>query len=255
MPLALVVGGTDSSGGAGVSADLLTLAAHGVHGMLAVTAVTAQGIGGLQRRTDLSADVVAAQLGAAMALGPGVVKSGMLASRDAAVALAVALESAAATPYVCDPLFAATSGESLLDPAAVEVVREKLLPRATVCTPNVVEAALLTGGSPSARVDVLADGVLALGPVWVLVTGGDADATDLLAGADGTRVALRAQRVPTVFTRGTGCTLASALAARLVRGEDVPAAVRAAKGFVTAGLLASYPLAPDYGTLRRWRDT
>ncbi|HVV30666.1 MAG TPA: hydroxymethylpyrimidine/phosphomethylpyrimidine kinase [Mycobacteriales bacterium] len=257
VPAALAVGGTDSSGGAGLAADLLTFAAHGVHGLLAVTAVTAQDMSGVRGRTDLPAAAVAAQLEAAAACGPVVAKSGMLATASAACALADALDGAlAGVPLVLDPVIRATAGSRLLDVDAVGVLRERLLARALVCTPNLDEASALTGVSDPRSSEIL-DALLALGPRWVLLTGGHRTGApdDMLAGADGTRLVLPGVRVPTAYDRGTGCTLASALAARLARGDDVPTAARTAKEFVTAALRGSYPLRGRYGVPRRWRAT
>lgn len=258
VPIALAVGGTDSSGGAGLAADLITFGAHGVHGLLVVTAVTAQGPGGVRHRLDLPGESVTAQLEAAAELSPVIVKSGMLATADGASALSGFLARHPALRYVCDPVLAASSGEPLLCDEGIRVLREQLVPRSLVCTPNLAEAAALTGGSPADGARVLADKLLALGARWVVVTGGDqrsgADVHDLLVGTDGTRVLMKHERVETKYDRGTGCTFASALAARIAHGDSMHDAVGAATRFVRLGLRYSYPLSAGYGAPRRWPE-
>lgn len=249
-PVVLVVAGTDSSGGAGVAADLLALADLGVHGLLAVTAVTAQDDTGMRGSWPLPGAAVRAQLVAALRLRPAVVKTGMLAG--AAAAEAVRDLVPAGLPMVVDPVLAASSGAPLLDPAGVAALRELVVPRATVLTPNLAEAEALTG-LPAAGDEELVEGLLALGPRWVLLTGGhrQGEPVDLLAGPDGFRHRLAGSRVDTRYDRGTGCLLASSLAAGLARGEPVPAAAARAKRAVSHALAAGYPLARGYGVPRR----
>jgi hydroxymethylpyrimidine/phosphomethylpyrimidine kinase len=246
----LTIAGSDSGGGAGIQADLKTMLALGVHGMSAVVAVTAQNSLGVQGIWDLPPEAVRAQIRSVVDdIGVDAVKTGMLSSPDL-VSLVAAELARVDTPVVVDPVGVSKHGNVLLDPAAVGVVRTALLPRATVVTPNLDEVRLLTGVevADEAGLRKAADALLALGPRWVLVKGGHlrGDAVDLLT--DGTdEVVLRASRVGSRHTHGTGCTLASAIAAGLAHGETVPAAVRAAKAFVTGALAAGFPLGAGIG--------
>ncbi len=227
----LTIAGSDSSGGAGIQGDLATLRAFGVHGTSAVTCVTAQNSRGVHGWWPLPVEAVRAQIRAVLDdIGAGAVKVGMLGT--AAVAAAVADELAAyGGPVVVDPVCASSYGDPLLDPDALTVLREQILPLATVVTPNLAEAALI-------------------GPVgcWLLVTGGHADgpATDVLTGPGG-RHEFTAERVGNPHAHGTGCALSSAIAARLALGDDVPAAVAAAKEYVTAAIRGGYPLGGGIG--------
>ncbi len=250
MKRALTVAGSDSGGGAGIQADLKTMLACGVHGMSVLTAVTAQNSVGVQGAWDLPVEAVVAQLDSVLTdLGADAVKTGMLSSPALVAAVADRLRAVAA-PLVVDPVGVSKHGDSLLAPEAVEVLRRRLLPLATVVTPNVAEVELLTGVRVRSEDDLLAgaEAVLALGPWWVLVKGGHlpGDAVDLLT--DGASVHLfRAPRLDNQHTHGTGCTLASAIASRLALGDDVPAAVAAAKDYVTGAIRGGFALGAGIG--------
>ena len=236
MKRVLTVAGSDSGGGAGISADLKTMLALGVHGMNVLAAVTAQNSLGVQGAWDLPVEAVLAQLDSVLSdIGVDAVKTGMLSSPALVSAVAGRLRSVAA-PLVVDPVGVSKHGDSLLAAEAVAVLREELIPLATVVTPNLLEVQQLTGVRVRSEAELRAgaEAVLALGPAWVLVKGGhlSGDAVDLLT--DGTEVhVLRAPRLDNRHTHGTGCTLASAIASRLALGDDVPAAVAAAKDYVT----------------------
>jgi hydroxymethylpyrimidine/phosphomethylpyrimidine kinase len=246
----LTVAGSDSGGGAGIQADLKTMLALGVHGMSALTAVTAQNSVGVQGAWDLPVQAVRAQLDSVLDdIGVDAVKTGMLSSAELVAAVAARLAGVAA-PLVVDPVGVSKHGAPLLQDDAVDVLRRELVPLATVVTPNLPEVEMLTG----VRVDDeqgLREGALAvldLGPRWVLVKGGHLtdDAVDLLT--DGTtEVRVRAPRLDNRHTHGTGCTLASAIASRLALGDDVPSAMRAAKRYVTGALRSGFPLGQGIG--------
>jgi hydroxymethylpyrimidine/phosphomethylpyrimidine kinase len=247
----LAVGGSDSSGGAGIQADVKTLHALGVHASTVVTAVTAQSSTDVLDVHDVPVDSIRAQLSAVLGdLGADVVKTGMLSSAGAVLALAEALQG---QPLVIDPVGVSSTGRSLLTPAALGLLRTRLLPLATVVTPNLAEVAALTGlvVEDEAGLQEAAEAVHALGPRWVLVKGGHlpGQPTDLLY--DGkAALLLRGDRIPTRHTHGTGCTLASALAAHLALGDDVPTAARKAKEFVADALRRGYPLGAGPGPVR-----
>ncbi|MBL7497007.1 bifunctional hydroxymethylpyrimidine kinase/phosphomethylpyrimidine kinase [Frankia sp. CNm7] len=258
-PRVLAIAGSDSGGGAGIQADLKTATAFGVHGMTAVTAVTAQNSVGVQGVWELPVAAVRAQIASVVDdIGVDAVKTGMLATPELVRAVAEELTGLAA-PLVVDPVGVSKHGHRLLEPAAVSVLRELLLPLATVTTPNLDEVALLTGVEVRDEAGLwrAARAMLDLGPRWVLVKGGHlpGEAVDLLT--DGaTEVVLRAARADNRHTHGTGCTLASALASGLATGLDVPSATRAAKDYVTGALGAGYALGAGIGPVDhgwRWR--
>ncbi|MEU5277802.1 bifunctional hydroxymethylpyrimidine kinase/phosphomethylpyrimidine kinase [Streptomyces asoensis] len=249
-PRVLTVAGSDSGGGAGIQADLKTMLALGVHGMSVVTAITAQNSLGVQGAWELPADAVRAQYRSVVDdIGVRAVKTGMLASAELVETVAELLAGTAA-PVVVDPVGVSKHGDPLLAASALDAVRTALLPRATVATPNLDEVARLTGvrvGSEEQLRDAAA-AVLAYGPRWALIKGGHlpGDAVDLLT--DGHEEHwLRAPRHDNRHTHGTGCTLASAIAAHLAKGDSVPEAVRAAKAYVTGAIAAGFALGAGIG--------
>jgi hydroxymethylpyrimidine/phosphomethylpyrimidine kinase len=244
-PIAVTIAGSDSGGGAGIQADLKTFAALGVYGASVVTALTAQNTRGVTAIHDVPADFVAAQIDAVFSdLKVRAVKIGMLSQPETIEAVADGLVRHDQTAVVLDPVMVATSGDRLLAPRAVEVLRRVLIPRALVITPNLPEAAALLE-APLARSEVemreQGERLLALGARAVLVKGGHdtgPESVDLLV--EPTRMTrLAASRVETENTHGTGCTLSSAVAAGLAKGLDLMASVRAAKDYVTAALGAA----------------
>ncbi|WP_232794347.1 bifunctional hydroxymethylpyrimidine kinase/phosphomethylpyrimidine kinase [Pseudofrankia saprophytica] len=260
-PRVLAIAGSDSGGGAGIQADLKTAAAFGVHGMTAVTAVTAQNSVGVQGAWELPAEAVRAQIVSVVGdIGVDAVKTGMLATPELVRVVAEELRGISA-PLVVDPVGVSKHGHRLLEPAAVSVLRDLLLPLATVTTPNLDEVALLTGVQVRDEAGLwrAAEAMLGLGSRWVLVKGGHlpGEAVDLLT--DGTtEIVLRADRADNRHTHGTGCTLASAIAAGLAMGLDVPAAARAAKDYVTGALRTGFALGAGIGPVDhgwRWRAT
>ncbi|MGW2835157.1 bifunctional hydroxymethylpyrimidine kinase/phosphomethylpyrimidine kinase [Streptomyces sp. NPDC001286] len=249
-PRVLTVAGSDSGGGAGIQADLKTMLALGVHGMSVVTAVTAQNSLGVQGAWELPAEAVRAQYRSVVDdIGVQAVKTGMLASAEL-VALVAELIAGTDAPAVVDPVGVSKHGDPLLAESALDSMRERLLPVATVATPNLDEVAQLTGVRVQSEDELrkAAEAVLAYGPKWVLIKGGHlpGDAVDLLT--DGSREHwLRAPRYDNRHTHGTGCTLASAIASQLAKGQPVPEAVRAAKEYVTGAIAAGFALGGGIG--------
>lgn len=246
-PIALTIAGSDSSGGAGIQADLKTFSALGVYGASVITALTAQNTTGVEGVFPVPPDFVLAQMRAVMSdLDVGAIKTGMLA--NAAIVEAVATElRAAARPVVVDPVMVATSGDLLLEADAVAAVRERLLPLALVVTPNLPEAARLTDTPEARSVEAMVEQgrqILAFGPRAVLVKGGHSagrEAVDMLVTADDA-TSFTGPRIDTRHTHGTGCTLSSAIAALLARGLPLAEAVGRAKTYVRLGLEAGRDL-------------
>ncbi|MGW7440997.1 bifunctional hydroxymethylpyrimidine kinase/phosphomethylpyrimidine kinase [Streptomyces sp. NPDC054849] len=261
-PLCLTVAGSDSGGGAGIQADLKTMLALGVHGMSVVTAVTAQNSLGVRGAWELPAEAVTAQYRAVVDdIGVQAVKTGMLSSA-VLVETVAGLLAATSAPAVVDPVGVSKHGDALLASSALDAVRKELLPRATVATPNLDEVAQLTGVLVETEDDMrrAADAILGFGPQWALIKGGHLaahgdEAVDLLT--DGTEERwLRAPRHDNRHTHGTGCTLASAVAAGLAKGLAVPEAVTAAKEYVTGAIAAGFALGGGIGPVDhawRWR--
>lgn len=237
-PIALTIAGSDSSGGAGIQADLKTFTALGVYGASVITAITAQNTTGVQAVLTLPADIIAAQIASvASDLAVSAIKTGMLADSTTVETVADGLARFADVPLVVDPVMVATSGDVLLAPDAIDAVRTRLFPLATVVTPNLHEAARLLEGSVATSFDEMQSQgrrLLALGPKAVLMKGGHgvgSEATDILVLPSGS-LRFDAPRIATSNTHGTGCTLAAAIAARLAEGDSLPSAVKAAKDFV-----------------------
>jgi hydroxymethylpyrimidine/phosphomethylpyrimidine kinase len=240
-PRALSVAGSDSGGGAGIQADLKTFSALGVYGMTAITAVTVQNTKGVSGYEALSPTTVGEQIRAVVTdIGVDAAKTGMLASAAIVQAAADALAETGVPNLVVDPVFVSKHGHALLEEDAVRALRDRILPLATIVTPNLPEATGLAGFEVSSR-DLMPDAaetILAMGPRAVLVKGGHLegpDADDLFF--DGDRMEwISAERIDTSHTHGTGCTLSSAIAAHLARGAALPEAVRAGKAFVTEAI-------------------
>jgi hydroxymethylpyrimidine/phosphomethylpyrimidine kinase len=259
MRTALTIAGSDSGGGAGIQADLLTFAAHGVFGLSAITAVTAQSSERIVRVYALPADMVAAEIDAVIEdFGTDTVKIGMLATSDIASAVADALVRHRLSHVVLDTVLGSTSGTPLLDAPGIEVLRSRLFPLADVMTVNLAEARVFTGMDVRTVADAHAAAreLLRQGARSVIVKGGHLDGPPVDVFHDGRVVEeLRAARIDTRHTHGTGCTFASAIAARLALGESVIAAARLAKGYVTGAIAHAPGLGRGQGPLAHfWRD-
>ena len=244
-PTALTIAGSDSGGGAGIQADLKTFSALGVYGASAITALTAQNTQGVFGIAKVEPAFVAAQINAVFAdIRVDAVKIGMLGSPETIEAVAAALERYRPRAIVLDPVMVAKSGDKLLEDRAVDALKTRLLPLATVVTPNLPEAAVLLGTAPPAGRRLM-PGVAArlqgLGAANVLLKGGHLDGEDspdlLMHG--GELHWFEGRRTPTRNTHGTGCTLSSAVAAFLARGLPLSAAVGEAKRYVGAAIKAA----------------
>jgi hydroxymethylpyrimidine/phosphomethylpyrimidine kinase len=238
-PAVLSIAGSDSGGGAGVQADLKALARCGVHGMTAITAITAQNTVGVSGVEAVSAEMIVAQVRAvAEDIGVDAVKVGMLGTAETVDAVVEALALVGQAPVVVDPVMVAESGAVLLDEEARRALVERLLPLATVVTPNIPEAQALTGGEEGESQEDLAREVLALGPRSVVVTGGHSEqVVDLFF--DGVEaVAITGERYPEGSSHGSGCTHSSALAAFLAHGKHPLRAAQDAREVASAAVAA-----------------
>jgi hydroxymethylpyrimidine/phosphomethylpyrimidine kinase len=254
MRTALTIAGSDSSGGAGIQADLKTFAAFGIYGVSAITAVTAQSTRGIEAALALAADFVTAQIEAVAGdFTIDATKIGMLANAAIVEAVAAAIAELDLPLVIVDPVLVSSSGERLLDEDGVRALCAELLPRARVVTPNIPEAEALSGGSIESMADVYeaARRIHDLGPGAVIITGGHGHEKGLGLRAEGSEVVdllfdghtfheLRASRVESPHTHGTGCTFASAIAAGLALGRELPEAAARAQQYV-AGAIAHAP--------------
>ncbi len=230
IPVALTVAGSDSGGGAGIQADLKAFARCGVHGTCAITALTAQNTVGVDAVAAVAPEMIVAQVRAVVEdIGVDAVKVGMLGDEPTIDAVVEALGLVGDVPVVVDPVMVAASGAQLLDPDAKAALIERILPLATVATPNLPEARQLAGLGKGAEAPELARAIQALGPRAVIVTGGHApDGADVLYDGDGV-LRIEGPRYPEGASHGSGCTHSSALAAFLARGFELPEAARWAR--------------------------
>ncbi len=254
VPVALTIAGSDSGAGAGIQADLKTFAAHGVYGVCAITAITAQNTLGVSAVEVVSGDVVRAQIQAVMAdFAVRAAKTGMLATADLVRLVATAVRDLRVPNLVVDPVMIAKSGDTLLADDAVESMRTALLPLAAVVTPNLPEAEALAGMAIRSEGDVeeAARRIAALGPGAVVVKGGHADAPDIVDVLfDGVSVRRFPQpRVPGSATHGTGCTFAAAIAAHLAHGRSLADAVPVAQRYVAGAIAAAPGLGQGHGPM------
>jgi hydroxymethylpyrimidine/phosphomethylpyrimidine kinase len=252
-PIAVTIAGSDSGGGAGIQADLKTFSALGVYGASVITALTAQNTRGVTGIHDVPPAFIAAQIDAVFSdLKVNAVKIGMLSQVATIEEVAVGFDRHRQRNVVLDPVMVATFGDRLLKPDAIDSLRRLLIPRALLITPNLPEAAALLDTEIAEDEAVMrhqARRLLRLGAKAVLIKGGHGsgpESVDLLVDADGDE-RLSAARVLTKNTHGTGCTLSSAIAAGLAKGQPLRDAVRAAKSYVTAAIAAADRLAIGSG--------
>jgi hydroxymethylpyrimidine/phosphomethylpyrimidine kinase len=253
IPVALTIAGSDSSGGAGIQADLKSFAALGVYGASVITALTAQNTRGVSGVHPVPPDFVTAQIDAVFAdLDVKAVKIGMVAQSATIDAIVAGLTRWSPHHVVLDPVMVATSGASLLAAEAVSGLRTKLVPRAALITPNLPEAAALLDeaiAESEGAIERQGRRLLAMGCGAVLIKGGHgqgAESIDYLFSGNGT-VALAAPRVATHNTHGTGCSLSSAIAAGLAKGEALETAVRHAKAWISAAIEGADRLKVGHG--------
>jgi len=252
-PIALTIAGSDSGGGAGVQADLKTFTVLGVYGMSALTAITSQNTVGVSRAEILAPELVVSQIRDVVSdIGCDAAKTGMLGNAAVVEAVAEAVRETNIEPLVVDPVMVAKSGDPLLADEAVGALREKLLPLATVVTPNIPEAERLAGREIGSVDEMIAAAreIGALGPKAVVVKGGHLEgvAVDILwlAGSDDVHH-LTAPRLPARNTHGTGCVFSAAITAELAKGRSILEAVRKAKLFVTEAIRYGLPIGSGHG--------
>jgi hydroxymethylpyrimidine/phosphomethylpyrimidine kinase len=249
---ALTIAGSDSGGGAGIQADLKTFAALGVYGMTAITAVTVQNTTGVSGYQALRAAIVRDQIVAvATDIGVDAAKTGMLATAEIVEAVAGAIEELSLPNLVVDPVFVSKHGHALLEPDAVDALRSRILPLATLVTPNLPEAGGLAGFGVRTEEDMrmAAEMIRSMGPRAVLVKGGhrESDRADDLF-FDGDRLLwIEGVRLSTPNTHGTGCVLSAAIAGYLAGGDELLVAVRRGKAFVTAAIRHSLAIGAGIG--------
>lgn len=253
IPVALTIAGSDSSGGAGIQADLKSFAACGVYGASAITALTAQNTTGVTGIHDVPADFVTAQIDAVFGdLDVKAVKIGMVSRREVIEAIVAGLERWSPRHVVVDPVMVATSGDRLLSPDAIEALRLSLIPRASLITPNLPEAAALLDEAiavSESEIEHQGRRLMAMGSPAVLIKGGHGEgpeSIDYLFGKNSI-VRLAAPRIATKNTHGTGCSLSSAIAAGLAKGESLEVAVRHAKAYVNGAIAAADELGVGHG--------
>jgi hydroxymethylpyrimidine/phosphomethylpyrimidine kinase len=252
-PIALTIAGSDTSGGAGIQADLKTFTVLGVYGASVVTALTAQNTLGVQAVHTVPAEFICAQIDSVVAdLAIGAVKTGMLGNRATVETVARAIGRYNLRPLVVDPVMVAESGDVLLEDEAVDAVRRLLVPRADVLTPNLAEAARLLEEAVATSIEAQeaqAGRLVALGARAVLLKGGHGageEAVDVLLTRD-LKVRLARPRINSTNTHGTGCTLSAAIAARLASGAALTDAVSRAKDFVWGAIAAGRDLGVGRG--------
>jgi len=251
IPRVLIIAGSDSGGGAGIQADLKTVSALGAFGMTAITALTAQNTMGVLGILEVEPDFVVQQIEACLSdIGCDAIKTGMLANTAIIEAVAGSVSSRKSGPLVVDPLMIAKGGAPLLKPEAITALKTKLLPLATVVTPNLHEAGALIGREVKslAQMKEAAREIRDLGPENVVIKGGHLEdiAADILY--DGREfIEFHAERIDTKDTHGTGCVFASAIAAYLAQKKTAPESVTAAKEFVTAAIRAGLRIGKGHG--------
>lgn len=253
MRTALTIAGSDSCGGAGIQADIKTMTANGVYAMSAVTALTAQNTMGVKGIMEVSPEFLGEQLDCIFTdIRPDAVKTGMVSSSELIHVIACKLKEYEAVNIVVDPVMIATSGARLISEDAVETLCTELLPLATLVTPNIPEAEVLSGMKISNEKDMIA-AARAVGSRYgcaVLCKGGHQinDANDLLY-RDGGYVWFRGRRIDNPNTHGTGCTLSSAIASNLAKGESLDESVRCAKNYISGALSAMLDLGHGSGPM------
>lgn len=248
---ALTIAGSDSCGGAGIQADLKTFSAHGVYGMSVITAVTAQNTEGVFGVQDISPQIIARQIEAIYDdINVDALKIGMVSQTETIFAIHDTLKKYPFKNLVVDPVMISKSGYDLLQPDAKEALISKLLPMATVVTPNLLEAEVITGLKIASQHDMerAAVEIHKMGAKYVLVKGGhlEGEAVDILF--DGKSIkTYNSPRIHTTNTHGTGCTLSSAIASNLAKGHSITEAIELAKNYITIAIQHSFPIGKGVG--------
>ena len=253
MKVAMTIAGSDSSGGAGIQADIKTMTANGVYAMSAITALTAQNTTGVQGIMGVDADFLKQQIDSCITdIRPDSVKIGMVAQSEIIKVIAERLRFYEIKNIVVDPVMVATSGAKLIDDEAIETLKTELLPIATVCTPNIPEAEILSGMKIESADDMVtaAKAVSEKFNCSVLCKGGHNlnDANDLLY-SEGSYKWFNGKRIDNPNTHGTGCTLSSAIAANLAKGFSLEESVKNAKDYISGALAAMLDLGKGSGPM------
>ena len=256
MKKVLTIAGSDSSGGAGIQADLKSFSANGVFGMSVITAVTAQNTQGVFAVQDIDVDVIDKQMAAIFEdIAVDAVKVGMVSRTETIQAVAAGLIRYKASNIVVDPVMISKSGYYLLKPDAVEAMVTFLLPLATILTPNIPEAEEIAGIKITSlkTMEEAARIIFGLGPKYVLIKGGhlEDDATDILFDGENFQY-FTSPRFATKNTHGTGCTLSSAIAANLARGYDAYEAISRGKEYITTAIKHSFPIGHGVGPVNHF---
>lgn len=257
IPQVLTIAGSDSGGGAGIQADLKTFQERDVYGLSVITAVTAQNTRGVTDIQTISVDTIVAQLDAVLNdFSISACKLGMLGGAETVMAIADYLATAQIQHCVIDPVMVATSGDVLLPKTAIAALKTALIPLADVLTPNLAEAACLTGltlDSPAA-IDAAAKKLQALGAKTVIIKGGHSDdnqCVDYVYLPD-KQLTLRANRINTRHTHGTGCTFSACIAAELAKSHDLVRSIHTAKAFITAAISQPLGIGHGHGPTNHW---
>lgn len=250
-PAVLTIAGFDPCSGAGVTADIKTIAAHGCYGIAVITALTVQSTAGVREVSSVDPKFLRASLNELVAdIKPAAVRIGMLASGDVAEAVVDFLKQSQLPHIVVDPVLKSTSRARLLDDNGLKILRDGLLPLAEVITPNAEEASILTGLSVEYVDDMrqAAKKLHEIGAQGVVITGGHLDkATDLLSPRNGDVQIFKSERQQSSCTHGTGCAFSSAIACHLAQGRALPEAVLLAKAYITAAIANGYPVGKGIG--------
>jgi hydroxymethylpyrimidine/phosphomethylpyrimidine kinase len=254
----LTIAGSDSSGGAGIQADLKTFAAHGCYGMSVITAVTAQNTTGVTAIQNMTPDVVAAQIDAVFSdIRVDAVKVGMVSTASTIRVIAEKMKEWKPRFLVVDPVMVATSGAYLLEEDARSVLMEELLPLATVITPNLMEGEVLSGMKIRSKADMekAAAAIISRDIQSVLLKGGHlADTADDMLAEKGKVTWFAGKRIENPNTHGTGCSLSSAVASELAAGCTLEEAVRKAKAYVALGIANGLPVGHGHGPIHHFVD-
>jgi len=258
MRTALTIAGSDCSGGAGIQADLKTMLANGVYGMSVITSLTAQNTTGVRSILNSDPKFLADQIDAVFEdIVPDAVKTGMIPSKDLVEVIAQKLQNYGVKNLVVDPVMVATSGADLSNSESVKALKEKLIPLASVVTPNVPEAEVLSGLKISTKNDMIeaAKKINAECGCSILIKGGHSNTnSDDVLYHNGSVTVFEMQKIDNQNTHGTGCTLSSAITCNLAKGMDVPAAVKRAKEYITGAIKAGLDLGHGRGPLDHGYD-
>lgn len=254
MKTALTIAGSDSSGGAGIQADIKTMTCNGVYAMSAITALTAQNTTGVQGIFEVPADFLSKQLDSVFEdIWPDAVKIGMVSSAKLINAIVDRLQFYKAQNIVIDPVMVSTSGSKLISDDAIEVLKTKLMPLAEIVTPNIPEAEILAGQKIKTAQDMekAAEFIAGKYKCSVLLKGGHSlnDANDFLFEKNGSSMWFYGERINNTNTHGTGCTLSSAIAANLAKGFDLAESVKNAKAYISNALKAMLDLGKGSGPM------